>query len=186
MVPIASLWLPIALSAIFVFVASSVIHMFLPYHRNDFGKVSKEDDVMDALRKFDIPPGEYVVPCAGSPEDMRSDAYLEKAKKGPTLFMTVLEPGPPAMTTSLIQWFLYSIVVGFFAAYVTGRVLGPGAHYLSVFRFVGTTAFLGYAVALWQNSIWYKRAWSTTLKSTFDGLVYALLSAGTFGWLWPS
>ena len=53
------------------------------------------------------------------------------------------------------------------------------------FRFVGCTAFIGYAVALWQNSIWFKRKWSTTAKNTFDGLVYALLTAGTFGWLWP-
>lgn len=99
--------------------------------------------------------------------------------------MTVLKPGPPAMGASLVQWFLYCVAVGIFAAYVAGRALEPGAHYLAVFRFAGCTAFVGYAVALWQNSIWYKRAWSTTLKSTFDGLVYALLTAGTFGWLWP-
>jgi hypothetical protein len=89
------------------------------------------------------------------------------------------------MGLSLTLWFLYCIVMGVFAAYVSGRALGPGAHYLSVFRFAGCTAFAGYALALWQNSIWYKRAWTTTLKSTFDGLVYALLTAGTFGWLWP-
>ena len=54
-----------------------------------------------------------------------------------------------------------------------------------MFRFVGASAFLAYTVALWQNSIWLKRAWSSTLKHTFDGLVYALVTAGTFGWLWP-
>ena len=186
MVSIPSLWLPILLSAILVFVVSSIIHMLLPYHRNDFGKVPSEDEVMEALRKFDIPPGEYVIPCAGSPEVLRSEAFLEKAKKGPVLFMTVLEPGPPKMGASLVQWFVYSLVVGVLAAYVTGRVLGPGAEYLAVFRFAGTTAFIAYAAALWQNSIWYKRAFRTTLKSTFDGLVYALLTAGIFGWLWPS
>ncbi|MBW2258413.1 MAG: hypothetical protein JRI25_27990 [Deltaproteobacteria bacterium] len=77
-------------------------------------------------------------------------------------------------------------LLGIFAAYVAGRALEPGAHYLAVFRFAGCMAFVGYALALWQNSIWYKRAWSTTLKSSFDGLVYALLTAGTFGWLWPA
>jgi hypothetical protein len=56
---------------------------------------------------------------------------------------------------------------------------------LRVFRFVGVTAFIGYTVALRQMSIWYRRAWSTTLKATVDGLIYALLTAGTFGWLWP-
>ena len=186
MVSILSLWLPIVVSAIFVFVISSIIHMFLPYHRSDFAKVPSEDEVMESLRKFDIPPGDYVIPCAGSPEVMRSEEFRAKATNGPVALMTVMEPGPPAMGASLSQWFIYSILVGVFAAYVTGRVLGPGANYLSVFRFAGTTAFLCYAVALWQNSIWYKRAWSTTAKSTFDGLVYALVTAGTFGWLWPS
>ena len=186
MVSIPALWLPILVSAIFVFVTSSIIHMFLPYHRNDFAKVPSEDDVMESIRKFDIPPGEYVIPFAGSPEVMRSEEFRAKADKGPVAFVTVMEPGPPAMGASLMQWFVYSILVGIFAAYVTGRVLGPGANYLNVFRFAGTTAFLCYAVALWQNSIWYKRAWSTTAKSTFDGLVYALVTAGAFGWLWPS
>ena len=83
------------------------------------------------------------------------------------------------------MWFVYSILVSFFAAYITGRALGPTADYLAVFRFVGATAFMGYSLALLQNSIWYKRSWRTTLLSMFDGLVYGLLTAGTFGWLWP-
>ena len=185
MISIFSLWLPILLSAVLVFVVSSLIHMLLPYHRKDFGKVPKEDEVMDALRKFDIPPGEYVVPYAGSPAEMKSPEFIEKTDKGPVAFFTVLKSGTQSMGASLVQWFLYSIVVSIFAAYIASRALEPAAHYLSVFRFVGCTAFIGYAVALWQNSIWYKRKWSTTFKNTFDGLVYALVTAGTFGWLWP-
>jgi hypothetical protein len=50
---------------------------------------------------------------------------------------------------------------------------------------VATVAFVGYSLALWQNSIWYKRAWAITLRVTIDGLIYALLTAGTFSWLWP-
>jgi hypothetical protein len=117
---------------------------------------------------------------------MKDPGFIEKMKRGPVVIMTVLESGPPSMGTNLVLWFLYSIAVGVFAAYIAGRAMGPGAHYLGVFRFAGTVAFIGYSVALWQNSIWYKRKWSTTLKSTFDGLIYALLTAGTFGWLWPS
>ena len=78
------------------------------------------------------------------------------------------------------------VVFGVFAAYIAGHALGPGAHYLAVFRFVGATAFMCHTVAGWSNSIWYKRAWSTTAKNTFDGLVYACLTAGIFGWLWPA
>jgi len=90
------------------------------------------------------------------------------------------------MGKNLAMWFVYCVVVSTLSAYIAGRALTPEAHYLSVFRFAGATAFIGYSVALWQNSIWYRRAWSTTLKQTFDGLVYALLTAGTFGWLWPA
>jgi hypothetical protein len=185
MVPILSLGIPILVSAVIVFVASSIIHMVLPFHRNDLHKLPKEDEVMDALRRFNIPPGDYAAPHAGSPEGMKKPEFLEKMRKGPVVFMTVAPGGPPSMGTSLLLWFLYSVFVSFFAAYIAGRALGPGAHYLAVFRFVGGTAFMGYSLALLQNSIWYKRNWGMTLKTMFDGLVYGLLTAGTFGWLWP-
>lgn len=185
MVPVLSLWIPILLSAVIVFVVSSIIHMVLTYHQNDLGRLPKENEVMDALRRFGLPPGDYVVPCAGSAAERKKPEFVEKMQKGPVLLMTVLPSGPPTMATSLILWFLYSVVVGIFAAYVAGRALGPGAHYLAVFRFAGTTAFVGYSLALLQNSIWYKRNWGMTLKSMFDGLLYGLLTAGTFGWLWP-
>lgn len=185
MVPLTSLLLPIIVAAIFVFIASSIIHMVLGYHRSDFRKVPDEDGVMEALRKFDIPPGDYMMPCGGGPEAMRSPEFIEKMKKGPVALMTVTRPGPPSLTGNLIQWFLYSILVGIFAAYITGHALGRGAHYLEVFRYAGCIAFAGYSLGLLQNSIWLKRSWGTTLKSVFDGLIYALLTAGTMGWLWP-
>ena len=185
MISITELWLPILLSAALVFVASSIIHMVLPYHRSDFGKVPDEDEVMDVLRKYEIPPGNYMFPCPGSPKAMGSPEYIEKLKKGPVAMITVMESGPVKMGRSLYHWFIFCIAVGVCAAYIAGRALEPGTDYLAVFRFTGTTAFIGYALALWQNTIWYKMSWKVTLKSTFDGLVYALLTAGTFGWLWP-
>ena len=100
--------------------------------------------------------------------------------------MTVFPNGPLAMGTQLVQWFVSCIVVGFFAAYLASRTVDPGADYLHVFRITGTVAFAGYGLALLQNSIWYRRNWAATLKSVADGLVYALLTAGVFGWLWPS
>jgi hypothetical protein len=99
--------------------------------------------------------------------------------------MTVMKSGPSSLGQSLAQWFVYCLIVSVFAAYITGRAVEPGASYLKVFRFAGATAFFCYAVALWQDSIWYKRKWSTTAKNSFDGLVYGLMTAGTFGWLWP-
>jgi hypothetical protein len=184
MVPILSLWAPILVSAVIVFVASSLIHMVLPYHRNDFGRVPNEDAVMEALRKFDIPHGEYMMPRASGPRDMKSPEFQEKLRKGPVAMINVMS-GDFQMGRNLAQWFVYLVVVGIFTAYVAGRALAPGAPYRAVFRFAGCAAFLSYVVALWQLTIWYRRPWGVTLKSTFDGLVYALLTAGTFGWLWP-
>ncbi len=185
MVSIVDLWLPIILSGVAVFVVSSVIHMVLSYHSNDFKQIPGEDAVMTALRPFNVPPGDYVMPYAGSMKVMGSPEFQKKQTDGPVGFFTVYPNGPMSMGKSLSTWFLYSLVVGVFAGYIGGQALAPGADYLKVFQFVGTSAFMGYAMALTQNSIWYRRDWSTTLKSMFDGLVYALVTAGMFGWLWP-
>jgi len=105
------------------------------------------------------------------------------------MVVTVMPSGAKEMgkrlNQSLVFWFLYAVVIGIFAAYIAGRALPPGSQYPQVFRFVGATAFLAYVVALWQMSIWYRRSWMTTFKVTVDGLIYALLTAGMFGWLWP-
>jgi len=186
MVALSMLWLPILLSAVIVFVASSIIHMALPWHKNDYLAVPDQDKVMDALRPFGIPPGDYMLPRCSNMEEMKTPEFLEKLNKGPVAIMTVLPNGQWTMGKNLVLWFVYSVVVSFFAAYITSHALPPGAHYLRVFQLVGATAFIGYALALWQMSIWYRRAWSTTLKATVDGLIYALLTAGVFGWQWPN
>lgn len=180
-----ALWLPILLSSVIVFIVSSVIHMVMPWHKSDYPKMPNEDKVMEALRPLAIPPGDYMVPRSSSMQEMRSPEFLEKLNKGPVMVLTVIPNGPTPMGRNLVLWFLYSLVVGLFSAYVAGRALPVGAPYLHVFRFAGAAAFLGYSLALWQMSIWYRRAWSTTIKATVDGLIYALLTAGTFGWLWP-
>jgi hypothetical protein len=185
MTGLSALWLPILLSAVFVFVASSIIHMLSPWHKSDYPKVPDEDKVMEALRAFSIPPGDYMMPRPSSRQDMSSPEFTEKRKKGPVMIFTVMPNDSMSMGRNFSLWFLYCAAVGFFAAYVAGRALPAGAPYLSVFRFAGVAAFLGYAVGLWQFSIWYYRAWSTTFKATVDGLIYALLTGGTFGWLWP-
>lgn len=185
MVTISSLWLPIILSSVLVFFASWLIHMLLPYHRTDFGKVPSEDEVQGALGRFNIPPGDYMIPCAGGHEGMKDPAFKAKMKKGPVVVMTVFSPAAQNLGASLAQWFVYLLFVGVLAAYISTRALSSGAPYLHVFRFAGCTAFIAYSIGQWQDSIWYKRKWSTTIKNTFDGLVYGLLTAGVFGWLWP-
>ena len=180
-----ALWLPILLSAVIVFVASSIIHMGPFWHRGDYPKVPNQDKVQEALRPFSIPPGDYILPRAANMKEMRTPPHMEKLTKGPVMVLTVLPNGPGSMARSLVLWFLYTVVVSFFAAYIASRALPPGTDYLRVFQLVGATAFVGYSLALLQMSIWYRRAWSLTAKGIFDGLIYGLLTAGTFGWLWP-
>src|SRR6266566_1882750 len=157
MTPLVSLWLPILLSAVGVFLVSSALHMFTGWHKSDYLKVPNEDRVMDTLRPLAIPPGDYMMPRPESTEQMRSPAFVEKFKKGPVMMFTVMPGGSMAMGKNLIQWFLFS----------------------------GLPTFVAYTLALWPMSIWYRRSWITTIKATVDGLIYALLTAGVFVWLWP-
>lgn len=185
MTALSALWLPILLSAVAVFLVSSIIHMGPFWHRSDYPKIPNEDKVMDALRPMAIPPGDYMVPRCSSPAEMKAPEFQERMRKGPVMIVTFLPPGPPSMGRPLILWFVYAAVVAAFAGYVSGRALPTGAEYMQVFCFVAVTAFLGYAGALWQMWIWYHRSLAITIKSTFDGVIYALLTAGFFGWLWP-
>ena len=184
MTPLTSLWLPILLSAVLVFVASSVIHMLLPYHRNDFRPVPDEERVQADLRRAGLAPGEYAIPYAGSPKAMSDPAFLARTEAGPSALLTILRPGGPALGRTLALWFLYVLVVSVVAGYVAGRALGPFAPYGEVFRFAGTAAIAAYALGIWQQTIWFGKPWTTSLKASFDGVVYALITAGVFGWLW--
>ena len=186
MVSLTSLIVPILLSAVIVFLVSAVLNTMLSYHFSDVTRVPDEDGVMDALRRFNIPPGDYMVPRAASMQGMKDPAFKEKLQRGPVALMTVMPPGPFHMGRSLVQWFVYCVLIALFAGYVASRTLPAGADYLAVFRIVGTVAFIGFVGGLWQDSIWWNRKWSTTVKHTIDGLIYGLLMAGTFGWLWPS
>ena len=185
MVSITALWLPILLSAVIVFVASSIIHMLLPIHKNDYRKLPEEDKVLDALRAAGVTRGRtYHFPFC-THKDMKSPEIIEKFKRGPIGLLTVRPNGAPAMGKFLGQWFVYCIVVGIFVAYLTGRTRPAGTPYLEVFRVAGASAFLAYSVALIQDAIWKGEDWGVTCKYVLDGLIYGLLTAGTFGWLWP-
>lgn len=184
MVELTALWLPIVLSAVFVFVASSILHMALPYHRSDYDKLPNEDAVLDALRAQNAGPGNYVAPHCVTPEDRKSEEMQAKLARGPLAFVTVI--AKIAMGPQLVAWFVFCVVAGLFTAYVASFTVAAGAEYMSVFRLTGTVAFLTYAGSSASESIWMGRKWSTTAKHVLDGLIYGLLTAGVFGWLWPS
>ena len=188
MVSLTSLLIPMVVSAVVVFFASFLIHMVVGYHKGDVRKLpdAQEDDILAAVRKLSLPSGDYGVPHPGSPQHMKDPAFIAKMTKGPLVLMNVAPGAPMNMGKPLAMWFVYTLVVSFFAAYITSRAVAAGTSYLSVFRFIGTAAFMGYALGQIPESIWYRRSWTRTFISIVDSLVYALLTAGVFGWLWPA
>jgi len=185
MVSFASLWLPIVLSAIVVFVVSSIIHMVLRYHKGDYSSVPNEEDVLASMRTAGVGPGDYMFPFATGPKDLENPEIKERWALGPVGTMTVRPNGPPAMGKYLVLWFVYSLVVSFFAAYRASRTMAAGTHYLQVFRVVGVATFMAYSFAHFSEGIWKGQGWGITFKHIFDGLLYGLFTAGIFGWLWP-
>jgi hypothetical protein len=180
------LWLSIVLAAVLVFVMSSLIHMVFAWHRSDWSKLPSEDAALEALHKTGVTPGNYVFPHSKGPKEWSEPAMAAKLERGPVGFMTIMPSGMPRMGAQLAQWFVYTLLVGVVVAYLTGRTVAPGAEYLQVFRVAGTTAFLTYAGAEPLHAIWFKRSWGSTLKHMFDGLLYALLTAGAFAGFWPA
>jgi hypothetical protein len=185
MFPLTALWLAVLLSTVIVFFASFIVHTVLSYHKSDYRKLPDEDRITDALRNAGVTRGAaYFFPYF-SFKEMKSAHVIEKMKRGPVGLLTVLPSGPPAMGKNMVQWFLYCVVISIFAAYLAGRTLAPGTSFWQVFRLVGMVAFLGYGAAHAQESIWSGRSWAVTFKHIFDSVIYAALTATTFGWLWP-
>ena len=182
---LTALWLPIVLSAVTVFVASSIIHMVFKYHNSEYQQLPDEGAILDAMRNAKVGPGFYSFPYAGSMKEMGTPEMTEKYQQGPVGTANIKESGPPAMGKHLAQWFAFTLLVGLFAAYIASRTLEPGTHYLQVFRVVGCTSFMAYAFAHLSDAVWNMKPWGMAFKHVFDGLVYGLLTAGVFGWLWP-
>ncbi len=184
MVPLTALWLPILLAAVIVFVASSLMHMVIPYHQSDYKKLPDEDKIISTLRAAGLQRGLYTFPHT-THKEMKTPEMQEKFKQGPVGFITAFPTGTPNMPMFLAKWFGFCVIVGVFVAYITGRTVAPGVDYLAVFRVAGTLGFMAYGLGHLSDGIWKGQTLSATLKEVFDGLIYGLLTAGVFGWLWP-
>lgn len=185
MVTLAALWMPIVVSAVFVFIASAVLHSIPVWHKKDMTALPDEDSIMDAMRNAGVQPGEYRFPYGATVADMETPAFQQKMKLGPVGNVTIRPSGETGMGKLLGQYFVYALVISLFSGYLTAATHSSDAPYLEVFRVSGTVAFCCHAVAHWQNWIWWGRGTRITIMSTIDGLIFALLTGGTFGWLWP-
>lgn len=185
MVPFASLWVSMLVAAVLVFFVSAALHMFLPIHKGDYRKLSGEAELMAAMRPHNLSPGTYMFPRADSMKEMAAPDMLEKFKQGPVGILTVLPTGIPTMGKSLVQWFVYGVVISVFVAYLASMALAPAAAPMLVFRFTATAALLAYGVPHFHDAIWKGQPWLTTFKYLFDGVIYSLVIGCTFTLLWP-
>jgi hypothetical protein len=183
MVPLLDLWMPILVAAVVVFFASFIIHMVLRYHRKDFGGLPNEEAARAALKS--MPPGQYMFPYCSDMKEMQTPEMKRKFEEGPVGVVTLRPPGMINMGPLLTQWLIYCVLISLVAGYVAHATLPIGAEYLKVFQVAGTSAWLGYSGSVISQGIWQSRPWATVFKDLFDGLIYALLTAGVFGWLWP-
>lgn len=184
--PIGSLWLPVIVSAVAVFVVSSILHMLLKYHNADFRQLPGEDAFREALGKANPSPGTYMTPYCSSHDQLKEPAVKEKFEKGPVAILTVYPKGMPMLPKHLLLWFLFSALVSFVTAYVARHTLHPGEDGMLVLRITGTVAFVGYGLTHITNSIWHGQPWSNTARALLDGLIYGLVTGFVFRLLWPA
>ena len=183
---LADLWLPIVLSSVFVFIASALAWMASPHHKQDWKAIPNENGFLEALRANNTPPGQYMFPFCGDPKEMKDPEKKKRWEAGPhgALFM---RPGAPNMGKNLVSTFIFYLVVGVFVAYIGHAALGHGANpdYLRVFQITGCAAVMAYCMGMIPGAIWVGKSLRSTVMDIADGVVYGLLTAGTFGWLWP-
>ncbi len=184
--PFGSLWLPVIVSTVVVFVLSALAHMVLRYHRSDVKELPNEEAVAEAIRKGGAARGVYVLPYCGDPSRFREPAIRKKFEDGPVAFLTVMPKGPPRMAKNLVQWTLLCFLVSFTAAYAARHTLSYAADGLTVMRITGTLAFAGYGFGCFQNSIWEGIPWANSLRGLADAAVYAVATGLVFRLLWPS
>ena len=183
---LSTLWLPILVSAIVVFILSALAWTVLPHHKKEWQPLPNEDAVLNAMAGSPPAPGQYALPYYADPKERDNPALKAKLQRGPVGFLTVVPNGAPGMGPMMGKAFVFNLIVSFLVAYVAWHALaGREITYLAVFRIVGAVASMSYVLATVPESIWFGRPWRSMALGAVDGLVYGLFTAGVFGWLWP-
>ena len=181
-----ALWLPILLSAVVVFVISSLIHMVFKWHNSDYHGFANEDAVRAAIRDGNPAPGQYVLPYCRDMKEMGGEAMGKKYAEGPVGFVSLAPSGPVNMGRSLGLWFVYCVFVAIVATFLATQLFGlDHGHARAAAKLIGAVSFIAYGFGTFAESIWMARPWSTTVKFLIDSALYAIGSGLVFCWLWP-
>ena len=180
------LWMPVLVTAVGVFVASSLIHMVFKWHNSDYKKLANEDEVMAALRAGSAGRGLYVMPHCMDMKQMQDEAMQKKYRDGPVGFITLVRcVGTPNMAPQLIKWFVYTLAVAAIAGHIAVHTYGLNADPHRAAHLVGLISFLTYAGGSVQAGIWMGKPWISVVKELLDSFIYGTVSALIFMWLWP-
>jgi hypothetical protein len=185
MISLVQLWLPILVAAIAVFAASSLVHMVLRWHATDYRRLPNEDDVRAVVRAGGAGPGQFFIPYCADPKEMGQPEVVAKFREGPVGLLVLRPVGSPGMGKPLGLWFALNLVVSILAGYLACRTLAAGSSFPQIFRVVSIVTFAAYAGGAVQQAVWMGKPWSSTVKEVGDALIYAIVSALVFGWLWP-
>ena len=185
-ISILQLWLPIVLGTFLAWIASGLIHMIVKYHNSDYQRLTNEDEVMDAVRNGSPTLGIHTFPFCIDMNEMKDEGVQQRFKNGPVGFLTMLPNGLPNMGKLMGQQISFFLVGCVLIAYCATLALEPGAQYMAVFRFVAAVGFLTFGWGIIPFSIWFGHLWSMTAKYLLDALIYGLVVAGSFAWLWPA
>ena len=182
---IAALWLPILLSAVLVFVASSLVHMVLKWHANDYAGVANEEAMRAAIRAGAPSPGQYVIPYCPGMKEMQQPEVQKKFQEGPIALITVRRNGAMHVGPALSQWLVFTLLVSLGVACLAGSTLAPGADFAKVAWVTGLVAFMTYAGGSITSGIWKSQPWGTVIKDLADAAIYGAVTGCAFAHLWP-
>ena len=183
---LALIWLPTLVTAVLIFFASSLIHMVFKWHNSDYRKLGNEDDVRAVIRAAKPAPGQYVIPHCMDMKDMAGEAMLQKFREGPVALLTVRPSGTPNMGKSLGMWFVFCLAVAALAGCIAIGVIPVGkANGQSAGCLVGLISLLTYFGGSVQMAIWMGKPWSAVTKDLLDSLIFSIISALVFMWVWP-
>lgn len=184
MVDWTQLIVPTLLSAVAVFVLSSLVHMVLKWHNPEYRRLPDEDAVCGALGTG-LPPGQYIFPHCLEPKDM-SPEMAKKFETGPLGLLYVRPPGGMQIGPFLAKWAVFLVIVSALVAYIARMALPPGADAMLVFRLTAMVTWLAYSCGGPADSIWSGKPWVVTIKFLVDGLAYGFATGAIFAWWWPA
>jgi hypothetical protein len=185
MASLLHLWLPILLSAVVVFIISSLVHMVFKWHASDYRRTANEEALRTAINAGDPAPGRYVIPFCQDMKAMGDPEMVKKYQEGPIAHIIVYPKGVPNMGKYLGQWFAWTVVVATLAAYLAARACGvdPAAAGHAA-KWGASITFIAHGLGTVQESIWSGRSWSSSAKYLLDAALYAAGTWAVFLWLW--